>query len=64
MNIALGLAEEAFAQGEVLVGAVIVKRDQTIGKVMNQMELLRDPTAHAEIVAIKETANTLSGLFK
>lgn len=59
MSIALGLAKEAFAAGEVPVGAVVAKDDEVIGKGLNQMETLKDPTAHAEILAIKEAAEKL-----
>lgn len=59
MRIALDLAKEAFAAGEVPVGAAVAKDDEVIGKGLNQMETLKDPTAHAEILAIKEAAEKL-----
>ncbi len=49
---ALSEAEMAADKGEVPVGAVIVRGDRIIGRGHNQVELLRDPTAHAEILAI------------
>ena len=54
------LAEKAFSLGEVPVGAIIVKENKIIGQGYNQKELLKDPTAHAEIIAISAAANTLN----
>ncbi len=45
-------AEMAAEKGEVPVGAVIVRGDRIIGRGHNQVESLRDPTAHAEVLAI------------
>ncbi len=59
MEQALHLAERAFEEGEVPVGAVVVHEGRVIGKGCNQNEQLRDPTAHAEIIAITAAANTL-----
>ena len=52
MKMALQEAEKAFRIGEVPVGAVIVLNGQLIGRGYNQTEKLKDPTAHAEILAI------------
>ncbi len=52
MKVALQEAEKAFRIGEVPVGAVIVLNGQLIGRGFNQIEKLKDPTAHAEILAI------------
>lgn len=52
MRLALQLAEQAYESDEVPVGAVIVREGRVIGKGYNQRELLSDPTAHAEILAI------------
>jgi len=60
MEQALRLAERAYDEGEVPVGAVVVKDGQLIGKGYNQNETLSDPTAHAEIIAITAAANTLA----
>ena len=49
---ALRLAEKAFSDGEVPVGAIVVKENRIIGQGYNQRERLNDPTAHAEILAI------------
>jgi len=59
MQMALREAEHAFAAGEVPVGAVIVQNEHIIGRGHNQRESLKDPTAHAEILAITAAANHL-----
>lgn len=59
MEEAILLAKEAFSRGEVPVGAVIVKNGQVIGKGSNRCEEERDPTLHAEIIAIKEAVSTV-----
>jgi len=52
MKHALREAREAYNEGEVPVGAVVVSQNQIIAKGHNSVELLRDVTAHAEIIAI------------
>ncbi|NFM48159.1 nucleoside deaminase [Clostridium botulinum] len=52
-------AKKALAIGEVPVGAIIVKENKIIAKSHNLKESLKDPTAHAEILAIKEACNTI-----
>ena len=59
MRLALKEAEQAFDIKEVPVGAVIMKGSHLIGRGHNQMELLTDPTAHAEIIAITAAASFL-----
>ncbi len=59
MQLALEQAYEAMAQDEVPVGAVIVRRERVIGTGYNQREQLKDPTAHAEMIAITQAASTL-----
>jgi tRNA(adenine34) deaminase len=59
MREALGLAEEAGARGEVPVGAVVVKDGEVIGRGSNRPIGQNDPTAHAEIVALREAAARL-----
>jgi len=59
MQAALKQAELAFDAGEVPVGAVVVHEDRIIGRGHNQTEVLQDPTAHAEILAIGAAAGTL-----
>jgi len=59
MDYSLRLAEKAFEQNEVPVGAVLLKNGRIIGKGYNQKERLNDPTAHAEILAITAASSTL-----
>jgi tRNA(adenine34) deaminase len=56
MLLALDLAKRAFKEGETPVGAVVVQDGEIIGTGYNRVEALHDPTAHAEIVAIREAA--------
>ena len=60
MNQALKEAEKAFEKNEVPIGAVIVFENRVIAKAYNQVETLKDPTAHAEIIAITAAASYLS----
>jgi tRNA(adenine34) deaminase len=59
MREALALAAEAAAAGEVPVGAVVVKDGRVIGRGFNRPITTSDPTAHAEIVAMREAAAAL-----
>ena len=59
MEYALGLAEQAAAQDEVPVGAVIVLDDEILGEGWNRPISSNDPTAHAEIVALRAAAQAL-----
>ena len=52
MRMALREAEHAFDEGEIPIGCIIVKDGVLIGKGHNQVEMLKDATAHAEILAI------------
>ena len=54
MGQALRLAEKAFREDEVPVGAVVVRAGRIIGRAYNQVELLKDATAHAEMIAITQ----------
>ena len=54
MNEALRLATKAFEKKEVPVGAVVVRDGKIIGRAHNQVELLKDATAHAEMLAITQ----------
>jgi tRNA(adenine34) deaminase len=56
MKLALQEAERALAENEVPIGAVIVRGSQVIAAAHNQREQLRDPTAHAEMIAITQAA--------
>jgi tRNA(adenine34) deaminase len=60
MKEALREAQKAFEKDEVPIGAVAVFKNQIIGRGHNQTEGLKDPTAHAEIIAITAAANALS----
>jgi tRNA(adenine34) deaminase len=60
MQHALKEAEKAFEKKEVPIGAVVVFENRIIGKGHNQVETLKDPTAHAEIIAITSAASYLS----
>ena len=59
MRRALELAGEAADQGEVPVGAVILRNNVVVGEGCNRREIDLDPTAHAEMIAIREAAQTL-----
>ena len=59
MREALGLADEAGAAGEVPVGAVIVLDGEVIGRGFNQPISSSDPTAHAEIVALRDAGKRI-----
>jgi len=59
MREALQLAARAAVQGEVPVGAVVVKDGRIVGRGYNAPILSSDPTAHAEIAALREAARTL-----
>ena len=63
MQKALIEAKQAFEEGEVPVGAVIVCRDRIIARAHNLTERLTDVTAHAEMQAITAAANTLGGKY-
>ena len=56
MRMALELAREAWDAGEVPVGAVVVISDRVIGRGRNSPIAMTDPTAHAEILALREGA--------
>ncbi|MGE5682135.1 MAG: tRNA adenosine(34) deaminase TadA [Bacillota bacterium] len=57
MYAALTEAERALEENEVPIGAVIVYKNKIIGRGYNQTEKLKDPTAHAEMLAITAAAN-------
>jgi tRNA(adenine34) deaminase len=59
MSIALQEAHAAAAAGDVPVGAVLVIDDRIVSRGRNRREVDRDPTAHAEIVALREAAAVL-----
>jgi len=60
MAYALELAEQAAAAGEVPIGAIVVRAGEVIGRGYNTPVGSQDPTAHAEIVALRDAARTLA----
>jgi tRNA(adenine34) deaminase len=60
MALALDLAAQAALLGEVPVGAIAVLGNQVIGRGFNSKESSHDPTAHAELIAIREAADYLA----
>ena len=60
MQQALALAEHAAANGEVPVGAVLVRDGECLGRGWNQPICSHDPSAHAEIVALRDAASSLN----
>jgi tRNA(adenine34) deaminase len=61
MRLALRLAEDAARKGDVPIGAVVARGDDVLGSAGNERELRRDPTAHAEVLAVREAAERLGG---
>ena len=61
---ALQLAERAYEEGEVPVGAIVVLNNQIIGKGYNQVEKLKDPTAHAEMIALSAACDTIGNKYE
>ena len=59
MSLALNEARMAFSKNEVPVGAVVVQDGIVIGRGFNQIEMLNDPTAHAEMIALSAAADHL-----
>ncbi len=60
MRLALREAERALEHDDVPIGAVIVKDGELVGSGRNERELRNDPTAHAEMIALREAARSLS----
>ena len=63
MQMAFREAENAFDEGEVPVGAVVVCNNKIIARAYNQVEKLNDPTAHAEVLAITAACNYLGAKY-
>jgi tRNA(adenine34) deaminase len=61
MREAIELAERAREHGDVPIGAVVVRGDEVIGAAGNERELRADPTAHAELLALRQAAERLGG---
>ena len=63
MKRALAEAEQAFAEGEVPVGAIVVCQNRIISRAHNLTETLNDVTAHAEMQAITAATNLIGGKY-
>lgn len=63
MKMALREAEKAYAEGEVPVGAVVAMDGKIISRGYNMVEKLKDPTAHAEIIALTSAFNALGSKY-
>jgi tRNA(adenine34) deaminase len=61
MRLALEQAELASGHGDVPIGAVVVHGGEVIGRSGNERELRSDPTAHAEVLALRQAAKRLGG---
>lgn len=61
MSEAIKEAYKAYEKGETPIGAVIVRNDKIIARAHNLTETLNDPTAHAEILAIRKASDYLGG---
>lgn len=61
--MALAQASEAASEDEVPIGAVIVCRGRIIGKGHNMTERLKDPTAHAEMIALTSSTQAMGGKY-
>ncbi|HTL70237.1 MAG TPA: tRNA adenosine(34) deaminase TadA [Candidatus Eisenbacteria bacterium] len=59
MRQAVREAEKAFAADEVPIGAVLVRKNAVVGRAHNQVRMLRDPTAHGEMIAITQACEAL-----
>ena len=60
MSFAIIEANKGLKIDEVPIGAIIIKNDRIIGRGFNQTENLKDPTAHAELIAITSATNSLN----
>ena len=61
MQLAIERAREAEGHGDVPIGAVVVRAGEPLAAAGNERELRRDPTAHAEVLALREAAERLGG---
>jgi tRNA(adenine34) deaminase len=59
MAYAFKEAEKAYEQNEIPIGAVVVFQNKIVGRGFNQIEMLQDPTAHAEMIAITAAVATI-----
>ena len=63
MRQAFQLAEIAYEKDEIPVGAVVVYENRVIGKGYNQVEMMKDSTAHAEMIATSAACSTLQNKY-
>ena len=61
MRLALRLAARAAEHGDVPIGCVVARGEEVLGEAGNERELRGDPTAHAEVLALREAAKRLGG---
>jgi tRNA(adenine34) deaminase len=61
MQTALQLAEHAASHGDVPIGAVVARAEEVLGQAGNERELRGDPTAHAEVLALRQASERLGG---
>lgn len=61
MRLALERARAAAEHGDVPIGAVVARGDEVLGAAGNERELRRDPTAHAEVLALRQASEALGG---
>lgn len=61
MRRALELAEAAARHDDVPIGAVVARGEEVLGEAGNERELRRDPTAHAEVLALRQASESLGG---
>jgi tRNA(adenine34) deaminase len=61
MRLALGEAERCAEHGDVPIGALVVRNGEVIGSAGNERELRGDPTAHAEVLALRQASEALGG---
>jgi tRNA(adenine34) deaminase len=61
MQTALQLAEHAAGHGDVPIGAVVARGDEVLAQAGNERELRGDPTAHAEVLALRQASERLGG---
>ncbi len=59
MRLALGEARRALEHGDVPIGAVVARNGELLGAGHNERELRQDPTAHAEMLALREAARSI-----
>ncbi|WP_236980145.1 nucleoside deaminase [Membranihabitans maritimus] len=63
MQQALNLAKQALERDEIPIGSVITYNDKIIARSFNQVEMLTDPTAHAEMISITSAINAVGGKY-